>query len=335
MSFFVGWLATTILLLSLGAIAGALLATLALPFLAAKDALLRRVEPAARFCILGAIAILPLLGALTVFLVAFGPSLLHAAQIVADHCAVHVHTHTLHLCFLHYPPPQLSPALMAATLLICTWPAWSIASHLRTTLQSHRWTSTLLRLSRFDEQRQIYLVDASYPLALAAGLFRPRIIVAELLEETLSADQFAAVLAHEGAHQRRRDGMTLFFLQLALAFHFPPLRRILQEALQLAMEQACDEAAARAVDNRITVAETLLVLERAHQNPSSKRATPPAILRFDAHPVEARVKSLLRNQWVRPRWPLWAALAVAFPAILLAKLPRLHHLLEHGLVHLI
>ena len=335
MSVSVGWVVTLLLLLSLGIIAGALLSLSALPFLATPQAPLRRVEPAARFWILGALAIVPLLAAMTVILIAFGPSLLHAAGIATDHCAGHVHTQGYHLCFLHFPPPQLNAALIGATCLVLAWPAIHIAGDLRATLRSQLQTRSLLRLSKYDEQRRVYLIDAAHPLALVAGLFRPRIIVSEHLEETLSGEQFTAVLAHERAHQRRRDGMVLFFLHLAMAFHFPPVRRVLRDALQLAMEQACDEAAARIVDDRVTVAETLLALERAHQGVKPTAATTPAMIRFQTHPIEARVKGLLRGQWIRPRWPLLGAMAVALSAVLLAQLPRLHHLLEHGLAHII
>lgn len=326
-----GWAPTGLLLLCLGALAGALLTKLATPLFAGPNALLRRLEPASRFHLLAALASLPVLGALALFLIAFGPSLLHAAGIVADHCGRHIHHQGLHLCFLHYPPPQISASLLALTLLAMAGPSWKGTRTLAALRSSYGQTGALFSLATYDKTRRVYVVDSQQPFALSAGIFRPRILIASSLVKTLSPEQLAAVIAHERAHQRRRDGLLLSLIYPALALHIPAVANRLRNALHLAMEQACDEEAATAVKSRLTVAEALLAVERAHQNAPSRIPALLPGLHFESHPLEARVTGLLRNSWARPAWPILGTTAVALAVALIIKLPWLHHVLEHAL----
>lgn len=79
--------------------------------------------------------------------------------------------------------------------------------------------------------------------AFTSGWLAPRVVVAADLPERLSADELAAVLAHEAAHVRRRDPLRLFALRAlaSLLFWLPVLRRVAAD-LEDEVEIMADDA---------------------------------------------------------------------------------------------
>lgn len=97
--------------------------------------------------------------------------------------------------------------------------------------------------------------------AFTVGWLRPRVYVARELADALSAEELTAVLAHEGAHVRRRDPMRLSlfrFLTCAL-FWIPALRRLADDLVDEAEIQADDVAAA---EHPLALASAILALAR-------------------------------------------------------------------------
>lgn len=82
--------------------------------------------------------------------------------------------------------------------------------------------------------------------AFVSGWLAPRVFVAADLAERLSADELAAVLAHEAVHLRRRDPLRLFALRAlaSVLFWLPALRRIAAD-LEDEWEITADDEAAR------------------------------------------------------------------------------------------
>ena len=82
--------------------------------------------------------------------------------------------------------------------------------------------------------------------AFTAGWLRPRIYLARELEERLTAEELAAVVAHEGAHAARRDPLCLSILRFLghTLFWIPVLRRLAQDCADEA-EICADDAARR------------------------------------------------------------------------------------------
>ena len=74
--------------------------------------------------------------------------------------------------------------------------------------------------------------------------------------------------------------------------HFPAIARWLVHEIDVAAEQACDEEASRIVGDRVTVASTILVVERAAQHAVFQSLTPIAS-GFGSSATERRVVSLL------------------------------------------
>ena len=95
---------------------------------------------------------------------------------------------------------------------------------------------------------RVRVLDAPPVPAFTAGWFSPLVYVDRALEGRLSADELAAVLAHEGAHVARRDPLRLSLLRFLaqLLFWVPALRRIADDAAD-ETEVAADDFAAQAV----------------------------------------------------------------------------------------
>lgn len=109
------------------------------------------------------------------------------------------------------------------------------------------------------DPRRVRVVHGLPNPAFTVGWLRPRVYVAAALAERLPPEQLEALLAHEGAHVRRRDPLrisALRFLALVL-FWLPALRRLADDVADEAEIQA-DDAAAR--ERPLALAQAILTL---------------------------------------------------------------------------
>ncbi len=75
------------------------------------------------------------------------------------------------------------------------------------------------------------------------GIFRPFLLLPDGLSEHLTPEQFAAILAHELCHVRRRDNLSsAIHMVVECLFWFHPLVWWIQARLVEERERACDEA---------------------------------------------------------------------------------------------
>ncbi|MGM0574909.1 MAG: M48 family metalloprotease [Myxococcota bacterium] len=313
-----GWIQMAALLGAAGVALGALVSGLAVPALRGLD----RVEPARRFRLLAALGLIPLAVGVAAVAVVFLPSALDALGVARDHCHHHDH-HDFHLCFVHDTPPATSAVILGGAGLGLLWLAIGWSRDLAGLVRARRWTARLERVARWDGALGGWLLASDAPLAVAAGLVRPRVFVSEGLRDRLTAAQLRAVVAHEAAHAGRRDGLIKLAVRLGSRLHLPGVRRRLLDALDVAGEQACDEAAARRVGDRLTVAEAIVQARRAVVEPP-----PAAVPAFGGGAVERRVQGLVDGRWTVPaRWPAWL-LGAAVLTILAIGHDALHHLAE-------
>ena len=121
---------------------------------------------------------------------------------------------------------------------------------------------------------------------LTFGAIRPTVVLSPGLERP----ELDAVLAHEGAHVRRRDNLWHYAMAAALIVHwFDPAVWLMAALLRRDVEMACDRAALRALgeDRRAEYARTLVTL--------STQAEGPAFCRnFGQKKAEERIKAIMK-----------------------------------------
>ena len=107
--------------------------------------------------------------------------------------------------------------------------------------------------------------------AFTVGWVRPRIYVAEALDEILQFDELVAVIAHEGAHAYRRDPLRLSLLRFLTCtlFWIPALRRLAEDVADEAEILADDVAA---VGNPLVLASAIVTLAKAAPGTGFPRA---------------------------------------------------------------
>lgn len=245
--------------------------------------LLRRpldtLQPETRTRALTGIAVLPALLAGAVTLALYLP--------VARELTVSAHCHAGIGCGAHAPALNDGPArwlIDALAALVVTAAIWRITLPL---LRHDRRARQLAALSSPTRDGQFRVVETDQPVALAVGLWRPRVFVSRGMLAQLAPQALSSVLLHEEAHARRRDALR----QLLAAIAGPALLsgpgRALMHDLHVACEQSCDRAAARAEADPLRVADALLRARRA-----AHTAAPDAGGRPDGA-LHARIAALI------------------------------------------
>lgn len=153
---------------------------------------------------------------------------------------------------------------------------------------------------------------------IAAGVFRPLVIMPEELVQTLGSERLRDVLVHECAHVVRRDHLVGLVQRLAEMVFWPhPLVHYLNRQLARAREEVCDNYVLQRASGS-SYARTLL--ELSEQLKPTLAAPATFGLLQPKWRLEERVKGLLdgRRQLVtRLKSPLITAVAVAFAAMLI------------------
>ncbi len=295
----------------------------------AVRALERRIagwEPSARHRALVLIAALPVLIAAALMLSAILPSIVSLDLPGFDHCTAHNDGHP-HLCFVHLPKMGMNTAFVLLLILVTSYALLRVAF---ASMRVARALRVLAVLAMSGEQRRdlgVTIIETSQPLCLAAGLFRPRVLLSRGLLESLSREDRAAVLAHERAHVRRRDALVACVVRALATLHFPRMARWIVREVDIAAEQACDEEACQIVGDRVAVASAILAVERVAQHAAAEQLAPVAVA-FGQRAAERRVEALLAEPGTpRSLVTLGAALGVAAIGVLAASL-QLHHLVE-------
>jgi beta-lactamase regulating signal transducer with metallopeptidase domain len=169
-------------------------------------------------------------------------------------------------------------------------------------------------------------IESERNFSLTGGLWRREIYVSSAMANALPPRLLEAVIAHERAHARRRDGLRMLAARVLSWPQLPRVRRSILAELDLATELACDEQAGSRLSDRLVVAEAILAAERLLASTSWR--APGPLLAFGGSSVPARVQSLLAappTQGTLPgRWMVGLLLLASW---LLAD--PLHHATEH------
>ncbi len=274
---------------------------------------LRRLAPATRANFLLAWAASPLCAALVILVFILAPSIAHLVGLGADHC--HAHDHHAHLCLVHtafLTGGTLEQLILGGAIAVVL--VWAFGIGLRLA-PAHRAIRLLLVLGKPSPGLPDYhVVQSTRPFAVTAGLMRPRVLLSSRLLDELEPPEVATVISHERAHQRRRDGLRLLAAEILSGLHPPSMRHFILGHLRLAIEQACDEVAARQSGDRIAVAETILKMARLA---GASRPIPFSVGQsFVGADATLRVEGLLRSPL--PLRPWIGAGASVFIGLLIA-----------------
>ncbi len=251
------------------------------------------------------------------------PSLLHDSAHFAAACSGHSGS-WWHACVWHPSEHGQSLGVWIAMAVLGGLVGWLAARALRSLWAARRLARTMLRLSRPPRhEAEAHVLDSEQPLALACGVGRGHVVLSQSLLDRLDPLQLRVVLAHEHAHVRHRDVLWRLLARLLSGLHLPGTRRRLLECLELASEQRCDRAAAEVVGSRLTVAETILAVERLFRG----HAPRPLTAAFSTGFVPERVQALLSVDRDARAW-LGSALAAAVIAFGALSAGWLHHFTE-------
>lgn len=290
------------------------------PWLAGR---LQRTAPARRGRIALALAVAPTALPTLVVLLTLLPGLAALVGLGSDHCTRHA-DHP-HLCLVH-PMAVGTPALLAAGVVVLAVLGVGAIRRLRALRSAARSVAWMRRVPGRPLEPGVREIASELPFSVTAGFWRPDVLVSTALTSTLTARQLEAVVAHERTHRRRRDPLRRSVAGLLSAPLPGPVRREVLATLDLASEQLCDEEAARAVGDRLLVAEALLAVARL--SGSARTAAPAPLTGFADGAVEARVRGLLGPpRPVSGRGVLgWAAV---FALLAWVGADAVHHTVEH------
>ncbi len=299
-----------------------LLLAVAWPFLRRGS---RHRHPEARARIALATAVAPVVAPIVLVGLCLAPGILVLLGLHTDHCSQHP-DHP-HLCIVHPTAMLTAPSafFLALSLVLLGGAVLRVALHALRTQRS-------LRDLRIATSRRlapgVRCVDSARPFSLTAGLQGSQTYISTAMADALDPGHLAAVIEHERAHARRRDGLRRLAAHVLSWPHVPRVRRSILTELELATERACDEEAGSRLGDRLVVAEAILAAERLLV--STARGRPGALLAFGGSSVPARVHGLLADPVARrgrAGWWLAGGLTVAC----LSMADPLHHAAEHVL----
>jgi beta-lactamase regulating signal transducer with metallopeptidase domain len=121
------------------------------------------------------------------------------------------------------------------------------------------------------------------------GFPKSELFVGDAMHSALSERELDALLAHERAHQFNGDLWRKLAARVLASAHFDATGRELLEALDLAIEQRCDEHASDHVQDPLVVARALVQAATVYANDA--RAQAPKTL-------PARIHALCTPSWV-------------------------------------
>jgi Zn-dependent protease with chaperone function len=184
----------------------------------------------------------------------------------------------------------------------------------------------------------LWRLDDSLPLAVLAGLRRPRIFIASGILDRLDDGQIEALAAHELAHHEGRDNVKrLLGNGCADPIAWTRTGREISSDWELALEESADARAVSAGVEAGDLAEALVAVARLHRGGPWLEA--PAAAFYRGGGLEKRVKRLLdepaqpesRRRRGRPR--LWTGVLVVAAVWMLAVIGLsrpVHALIERG-----
>jgi beta-lactamase regulating signal transducer with metallopeptidase domain len=261
------------------------------------------------------------------FVAALSPAIVSVFVPALDHCLAHDDTHA-HLCFVHLPVHAPHALLWAAFTSLLTLVAFGVAAVVWRVVRAQRVARRLIEVTAATGDGT-HVLEGVEPFCAAVGLFRPKILVSRSVLLGLSDAERHALLAHERSHAQRFDAL-LRVVSRTLGRGYPrAIRRKLEAAIDLAAEQLCDEAAARAVGDRMIVAEAIVRIERMTTTLSPGLSA--IAVNMGEAAIERRVRALLEEPASRGNTRALVAPLLVLLLVVIASAHAMHHALESTL----
>ena len=168
------------------------------------------------------------------------------------------------------------------------------------------------------ENKEIKILDSSFPYAAQIGFWRSQLVLSKGLIELLSEDHLKAVIAHETAHEIYRDPFFFFWLfYLKKLTSWMPNSGKLWQNLLLLREVRADKTAAQKVDF-LLIAESLISVTLATNKQKEFVELALQCPFYDNH-LEVRIDNLLaeNNQGQFNWWQIIWLLLIFIPYSLL------------------
>jgi hypothetical protein len=178
------------------------------------------------------------------------------------------------------------------------------------------WTSDTPAVLLADGAMPAWAVDTEFPVVAVVGVWRPRLVVARSVVARCTAEELAAIAAHEGAHLSARDNLRKVLMQAAVdGLSFTKRQAALTRFWQDASEDAADDRAAASGARPLDLASALVTVARLAPG-LRMTAWPAASCFYRGDGLERRVRRLLDRSphagsaTVRHRLPAAAACAL-------------------------
>jgi Zn-dependent protease with chaperone function len=272
--------------------------------------------PEAAWC-----AFLPPLAVLLLPLTALEP---HLTQLPGLHAAWHRWEQAVHTA------PLTHGVLHAANSLLLLLGAFFFARAVFTLTQMRAFAASVRSAARPQPLvvagSRLYSLPSPQPLCFTMGLLRPAVYVTTSLQELLSPRDYEAMLAHEAAHIRRRDGLSRAFLSLFYALFPLPGSSLLLRDWHRAAERDCDAEAACQIGSAADVAAALIRVAQAMARSSTVVPGGACFAAF-GDDIEGRVQVLLALPATHSR-VVPIHLVILGLAFLLASSSWIHHAAE-------
>lgn len=170
----------------------------------------------------------------------------------------------------------------------------------------------------------VLLTDA-HVTAFAWG--NRRIVLPAVLHDVLSASELALIIAHERAHQKRRDPESFLTLSLIEAlFWFNPLFARQANACRLAAELACDSAVVGDAPAVRKIYARTLIMALRHTQADALSCVPAMFSSPDSQTYRLRLGQIMK----RPARPNKAMAWIAAAFVLAAPVVTLQMAFAHG-----